>query len=95
MEQLKLWTTTVPKGAAEKARSLTARAGETGATLRRVVSDSDLKGAAKGMGKAGKLRAAATASIAFNRMRALAEAAKKVRRMKHEILSNSESRTRK
>jgi len=72
----------VPSSAAEKARSLSARAEHARATLRRVVSDSDLKEAAKGLRKAGRLKAAATASIAFNRMRALAEAAKKVRQTK-------------
>ncbi len=73
----------VPSSAAEKARSLTARAGDARTTLRRVVSDSDLKEAAKGMRTAGRLKAAATVSVAFNRMRALAEAAKKERTISH------------
>lgn len=43
VEKLKLWTTTAPSNTASKSRSLTARAGEAKATLRRVVSDSDLR----------------------------------------------------
>ena len=42
-EKLKLWTTSASGSAADKARSLTARAGQTRATLRRIVSDPDLR----------------------------------------------------
>eukprot|EP00752_Nemacystus_decipiens_P007285 g6519.t1 len=43
MEKLRLWTTSAPSSAADKARSLTARAGEARTTLRRIVSDPNLR----------------------------------------------------
>lgn len=43
LEKLKLWTTLAPSSAGYKARSLTARAEEARATLRRIVSDPNLR----------------------------------------------------
>lgn len=42
MKHLKLWASTTSSVAADKTRSMTARAGEASTTLRRIVSDSDL-----------------------------------------------------